>query len=203
MIFSPPLTDLIEIFHQLPGIGPRTARKLAFHLLAAPASFLENFSDVLLNLKSQTGFCPECFNLSKGSGDLCAICADKKRNSQIICVVENIFDLMALERGSKYEGVYHVLGGVIDPLNNIHFEDLRVKELLARSSKAKEIIFAISSTTEGETTVIRLSQKLRENGYAGVISKTAVGIPMGGTVEYADSLTLTQALAGRRKIDEK
>lgn len=195
---------MIESFEKLPGIGPKSASRLAFYLLHVPQRELSDFANALVNLQRGTKVCSRCFNVADTSP--CPVCLDQNRDQSIICVVEEPLDLLALERTGKYQGVYHVLGGRIDPLNNIRPEDLKIRELLSRLAppigglgEVKEIILATNPDMEGEATAMYIAQKLR--GVKNLeITRIGRGLPTGGDLEYADEMTLTKALEGRREL---
>ncbi len=186
------IQKLIESFERLPGIGPKTASRLTFYLLHVPQAQLSEFANALANLKRKTVICSRCFNVA--DSDPCPICADSNRNQSTICVVEEPLDVMAIEKTGKYHGVYHVLGGRIDPLNNIRPEDLKIKELLARLRKAEEVILATNPDMEGEATAMYIKDKIKNSIR---VTRIGQGLPTGGDLEYADEMTLTKALEGR------
>mgnify|MGYP001576689299 FL=1 len=194
------VTNLIEAFERLPGVGPKSAARLTYYLLHVPQMELDRFADAVHNLKLNTKECSICHNITET--DPCDICADLSRDKNIICVVEQPLDVLAFERGGRYKGVYHVLHGVIDPLHNIGPDEIKIQELLTR--KASEIILALNPNMEGESTCMYLSRQLknlfaqREN-YKLKITRLAHGLPMGADIEYADETTLTRALEGRRE----
>jgi recombination protein RecR len=198
------ITDLIESFERLPGIGPKSAARLAFYLLNVPQEDLDRFSNSLLNLKKATIICSQCYNISES--DPCLYCTDSKRNKEMICVVERPIDVIAIESAGNYEGIYHVLGGAIDPLNNIGPEEIRVYELIARVKKEKvvEIILATNPSMEGEATAMYIKNELgKVTGSLSNSVKTtrlAHGLPVGADVEFADAITLSRALDGRREF---
>jgi len=195
---------LIESFEKLPGIGPKTAQRLAFYLLHVPQEQLDDFADSLSNLKKNTVLCSVCFNVSET--DPCPICTDPSRDKGIICVVEQPLDVLALEKTGKFKGVYHVLHGAISPLNNIGPDELYIKQLIDRISanqlSISEIILATNPNMEGEATAMYIVNKVRELKTQNSKLKTTrlgQGLPTGGDLEYADEVTLTQALEGRRE----
>ena len=191
---------LIENFEKLPGIGPKTASRLTFYLLHVPQSQLSEFANALVNLKRGTKICSVCFNIA--DSDPCSICADPKRDHSLVCVVEEALDVLAIEKTGKYNGVYHVLGGRIDPLNNIRPEDLKIKELLERIKKGniKEVILATNPDMEGEATAMYIKEKIKNQTPKIKITRIGRGLPTGGDLEYADEMTLTKALEGRRQF---
>lgn len=191
---------LIEAFERLPGIGPKTAARLTFYLLHVPQEELDNFSQAVGNLKKETITCQTCFNV--GEENPCTVCSDSTRDRSIICVVETPLDILALEKVGKYKGLYHVLGGVINPLQNIGPDELYIGQLLTRltgSGFVKEVILATNPTMEGEATAMYLAKKLKSQNLNLKITRLGQGLPTGGDLEYADELTLTRALEGRRE----
>lgn len=208
MQLARPLQNLIDSFHRLPGIGPKTAQRLAFYLLHVPQEDLENFAAALVNLKKNTVECSSCFNVSET--DPCMYCVDEKRNHEAICVVEQPIDIIAMEKAGKFHGLYHVLHGRIDPLNNIRPEDLRIEQLVKRvmqgDSRAfggnrgiSEIILALNPDMEGEATCMYIVKKIRSSKNEIRITRLAYGLPTGASIEYADELTLGRAIEGRRE----
>lgn len=208
MKLARPLQNLIDAFERLPGIGPKSAQRLAFYLLHVPQQELENFADALVNLKKNTVECTVCFNIAET--DPCDICQDGKRSRATICVVEQAIDILSIEKAGKFDGVYHVLHGRIDPLNNIRPEDLRIDQLVKRikpnGSSISEIILALNPDMEGEATSMYIVKKLKESslpaqaGDQGVkVTRLAYGLPTGSSIEYADEITLGRALEGRRE----
>lgn len=196
------IQNLINIFEQLPGIGPKTAARLTFYLWQTPNHFLAKFAQALTDLKQKTKQCSICFNLDET--DPCSICADPQRDHSIICVVERPLDIIAFEQMGDYRGVYHVLGGLINPLEQIGPDELRIAELLARikKTKVKEIILATNPTMEGEATASYINQKIKELAFGDQIKITRLGqgLPTGADLDYADSWTLKQAWENRRPI---
>jgi len=193
------VNNLIEAFERLPGIGPKSAARLTYYLLGVPQHEIERFAEALKSLKTQTVICSQCFNVAETNP--CDICSDQNRDKGIICVVEHPLDVSALERGNGYHGVYHVLGGVIDPLHNIGPEEIRIQELIKRlrDEEIKEIILALNPNMEGEATCLYLVKQLRiENGELR-ITRLAHGLPVGADIEYADEVTLNRAMEGRRE----
>lgn len=194
---------LIESFEKLPGIGPKTAQRLTFYLLHVPQEHLDNFAESLTNLKKNTVFCSICKNVAENNP--CPICSDSSRDKTTIMVVEQPLDILALERTGKYKGVYHVLHGAINPLENIGPDEIFIKELIERvgngESGIREIILATNPTMEGEATAMYIKRQLKElvNGdWKMEITRLGVGVPTGADLEYADEVTLTQAIEGRR-----
>ncbi|WP_083998002.1 recombination mediator RecR [Picosynechococcus sp. PCC 7003] len=197
-MYTPPLARLIEQFQRLPGIGPKTAQRLALYVIKRPEKDVEAFAQALLNAKKQVGVCQKCFHLSATS--ICDICRNPQRAQDVICVVADSRDVIALEKTREYRGKYHVLGGVISPMDGIGPEQLTIQALVQRVSaeKTKEVILAINPSVEGETTTLYLAQLLRP---FTKVTRIAFGLPMGGDLEYADEVTLARALEGRRELD--
>ena len=199
------VVKLIESFEKLPGIGPKTASRLTFYLLHVPQTQLDQFSEAVLNLKNHTVFCSICFNV--GETDPCIFCNDNSRDKTTVCVVEQPIDIISMERTGKYKGVYHVLHGAINPLENIGPDEIKIAELLQRVNmgKVKEIILATNPNMEGEATAMYIRRELkmpaspagRQNAKCK-ITRLAHGLPVGGDLEYADELTLSQALENRK-----
>ncbi len=193
-----PLTELIAQFERLPGIGRKTAQRLAYSILEQPPERAEKFAEALVNARRKIHFCKVCQALT--DMDTCAICADTERDHSVICVVAEPKDVMAFERTREYNGTYHVLHGVISPLDGIGPEQLRIKELMTRLSDSgvTEIIMATNPTVEGEATASYLSRLIKPLGIK--VTRLAYGIPVGGDLEYADEYTLARALEGRNEI---
>jgi len=200
-----PVAKLIESFEKLPGIGPKSAQRLTFYLLHVPQSELENFAQALVSLKKNTVECSNCYNISETNP--CQICSSLQRDKSIICVVEQPIDILSLERTGKFNGIYHVLHGALNPLANIGPDEIRIAQLVKRitdpQTNIKEIILATNLSMEGEATAMYI-QKQISNGTSHMangikISRIAHGLPMGADLEYADEMTLTQALEGRRE----
>lgn len=204
------ITNLVESFERLPGVGPKTAQRLAFYLLHVPQSELDRFAASVADLKRNTVICSTCYSVDET--DPCSICSDNRRNQQLICVVEQPLDILAFERSGRYHGVYHVLHGRIDPLNNIGpdeiyigqlFERIRNYESPARNASASvagggmEVILATNPTMEGEATAMYISKQLKANNQELKITRIGRGLPTGADIEYADSTTLDQAMSGR------
>ena len=196
--FPAALERLSEAFARLPGIGGKTAQRLAFHVLSLPDEEAEAFAQAILEAKKTVHTCPVCQNLT--DGELCAICGDESRDQGVICVVAEPRDVIAMERAREYDGVYHVLHGVISPLNHVGPDDIRIRELLARVAKGgvREVIMATNPDTEGEATAMYLSRLLRPMEVK--VTRLAYGIPVGSQLEYADEVTLLRALEGRREM---
>ncbi|HEY9766242.1 MAG TPA: recombination mediator RecR [Chroococcales cyanobacterium] len=198
MLYSKPLARLIEELQRLPGIGPKSAQRLAFHLLKQEDSFVQSLASSLLDAKSQIRLCSRCANLS--AQDPCELCSDEKRDPAILCVVAEPRDVIALERTGEFKGRYHVLQGLISPLDGIGPEQLKIKELLLQlqESALQEVILAINPTIEGEATTLYLSRLLKPIGV--LLTRIAFGLPVGSDLEFADELTLIRALEGRREV---
>jgi recombination protein RecR len=198
-----PVARLIEAFSRLPGIGPKTAQRLTYHLLRAPDAEARQLANALVDVRDRVVFCDRCFNIS--DAPLCPICRDPIRDMRRLCVVEEPLDVLALERTGEFRGLYHVLHGAISPIDGIGPDRLKIRELLVRVDEAKaagepfeEVILATNPTLEGEATAMYLDERL--DGNVGIVSRIARGIPVGGDLEYADEVTLIRALQGRRAI---
>lgn len=198
MEYTKPLARLIECFQKLPSIGPKTAQRLALHILKMNTADVENFADAMVEAKTTIKYCSTCFNIS--SDDPCEICSSISRNKDVICVVSEAKDLMAIEKTNEFKGLYHVLGGLISPIDGIGPEDIKVKELLTRvhQNDIKEIILALNPSVEGEATALYLSKLLKPFGIK--VSRISYGIPMGSELEYTDELTLIRALETRVEV---
>ena len=195
--YSNQITQLIEELGKLPGIGPKSAGRLAFHIINMPQDQVKKLSDTIISAKTNVHYCKECCTLT--DKEICPICASDKRDHSTIMVVENTRDLMAYEKTGKYEGVYHVLHGAISPMLGIGPDDIRLKELMARlQGDVKELIIATNSSLEGETTAMYISKLVKPTGIK--VSKIASGVPVGGDLEYIDEVTLLRALEGRTEI---
>ena len=197
--FPPALEALVEQFARLPGIGKKSAQRLAFHTLALPEEDAQAFAQAILNARSAISCCPVCQNFAEGEGN-CPICANPKRDGSVICVVADPKDVIAMERGREYNGVYHVLHGVISPMNHIGPDELHVKELVERvaGGEIREVIMATNPDTEGEATAMYLSRLLKP--FDVKVTRLAYGIPVGSHLEFADDATLMRALEGRREM---
>jgi recombination protein RecR len=198
-----PVARLIEAFARLPGIGPKTAQRLTFHLLRAADAEARQLATALIAVRDQVVFCERCFNIS--DAPLCPLCRDAGRDQRRLCVVEEPLDVLALERTGEFKGLYHVLHGAISPIDGIGPDRLRIRELLDRAEEAKaagepfeEVILATNPTLEGEATAMYLDERLEAS--VEIVSRIARGIPVGGDLEYADEVTLIRALQGRRAI---
>ena len=196
--YSPSIEKLIESFERLPSIGHKTAVRLAFHMLDLSKEETEEFINSIINAKEKLKYCSNCYNIS--DTDPCPICSSPKRDNSVICVVEDVRDVMAMERTHEFKGVYHVLHGTISPMNGIGPEDIKIKELLNRISEGniKEVIIATNPRVEGEATSMYISKLLKPFGVK--VTRIAHGIPVGGDLEYTDEVTLTKALEGRREL---
>ncbi len=199
------IIDLTNSFERLPGIGPKSANRLAFYLMNAPRTFGEEMAKNLLRVKDEVKICQQCFGVSEK--DYCDICKDEKRNKNLICVVERTIDVVALEKVGGYKGVYHVLGGVINPLDHIGPESLKIEELLDRirkinKSEKVEIILAMNPTMEGEATALYIKKKIEglDSETEIKITRIGSGLPIGADLEFADQITLSRAMEGRREI---
>ncbi|HIS88312.1 TPA: recombination protein RecR [Candidatus Avigastranaerophilus faecigallinarum] len=199
MEYTKPLAQLIEFFQKFPGIGPKSAQRMAFHLLKMPLSEVQRFSQVLVEAKENIHYCSICFNMS--ASNPCEICSDDKRDKSVICVVAETKDLIAIEKTREYKGLYHVLQGTLSPLDGIGVEDIRIKELLTRvtDTNVNEVILALSPSVEGEATSMYITKLLKPFNIK--ISRIAFGLPIGSDLEYADEITLAKAIEGRRIID--
>lgn len=193
------INNLIEAFERLPGIGPKSAARLTYYLLHVPQTELDRFAEAVGNLKRGTKECSVCHNISET--DPCDICGDTNRDKGTICVVEQPLDVLAMERGNGYRGVYHVLHGVIDPLHNIGPDEIRIAELMKRlrDEEIKEVILALNPNMEGESTCMYINKQLKMQNSKLKITRLAHGLPMGADIEYADEQTLTHAMEGRRE----
>jgi recombination protein RecR len=200
MILPAPIQDLINAFSRLPGIGPKTASRLTFYLLTTPDDLSQDLAAALSALKTQTTYCQTCFNITITGQTQCEICADADRDQDVICVVEEPLDVLAIERTEGFHGRYHVLQGVLSPIEGIGPEDLKIRELVARVSSAgiREIILATNPSMEGDATAMYLRQQLASSSVR--ITRLARGLPVGGDLEYADQHTLLRALAGRQEM---
>lgn len=194
---------LIEAFQKLPGMGPKTANRLTFYLLHVPQIQLDEFSEAVKNLKNNTVFCSRCLNI--GESDPCAVCADPDRDVATVCVVEQPIDIISIEKTGRYKGLYHVLHGVINPLNNIGPDEIHIAELIERvkSGRIKEVVLATNPNMEGEATAMYIKREIT-NSKSQIpdnikITRLAHGLPVGGDIEYADEMTLSRAVEGRRE----
>ena len=198
-----PVARLIEAFARLPGIGPKTASRLTFHLLRAPETEARALAAALIVVREQVVFCERCFNIS--DRPICSICDDSRRDTTRLCVVEEPLDVLALERTSEFKGLYHVLHGAISPIDGVGPDRLKIRELIERAEEAansgerfEEVVIATNPTLEGEATAMYLAERLES--LVGSVTRIARGLPVGGDLEYADEVTLIRALQGRRAI---
>jgi recombination protein RecR len=194
-----PLARLIDEFHKLPGIGPKSAQRLAYYLLRMPAAEAQALADAVLEVKAKVTFCSACQNVTET--DPCRICSDMQRDRATICVVEEPLDILAIDRTAAYRGLYHVLHGAISPMDGVGPEDLKIRELLdrLRPAEVREVILATNPNLEGEATSMYLTRLLKPLGVT--ITRLARGLPVGGDLEYADDVTLARALEGRHEIE--
>lgn len=200
-MYSAPIQDLIDEFGRLPGIGPKSAQRIAFHLLRVPATEAERLATAIVEAKKRVQFCETCFNLSESSQ--CGICADDQRETTVLCVVEDARDVVAVERTNEFAGRYHVLQGCINPIEGIGPEQLRIAELLRRitEQRVREVIVCTNPNIEGEATAMYLARILSPVDDL-VVTRLASGLPVGSDLEYADEITLGRALTGRRLISD-
>ena len=198
MIYPKSIATLIEHFQKFPSVGPKSAQRMAFYMLRMPESEVQKFAQAILDAKRNTRTCNVCFNLSSSSP--CEICENPKRDRSTICVVAETKDLIAIEKTNEFKGLYHVLQGLISPMDGIGADDIRVKELLNRltSDEVKEVILALPPSVEGEATSLYLSKLIKPFGIT--ISRIAFGLPVGADLEYADEITLARAIEGRREL---
>lgn len=198
MVYTPPLARLVEQLQRLPGVGPKTAQRLALHIIKRPEAEVQAFAQALLDAKKQVGLCKVCFHLS--AEPVCEICRNKNRDASTICVVADSRDVIALEKTREFRGKYHVLGGVISPMDGIGPEQLQVQPLVRRvnTENIQEVILAINPSVEGETTTLYVGQLLKP---FTKVTRIAFGLPIGGDLEYADEVTLARALEGRRELE--
>ena len=195
--YTAPLAKLIEEFSKLPGIGKKTAQRLAFHVLDLSAEQVMELARAVVNAKKNTRFCEVCGNLSEG--EKCSICNNPKRDQNIICVVEDIKAIVAMERSKEYKGVYHVLHGTISPIDGMGPNQINIKQLITRlSADIKEVILATNPTVDGEATAVYIAKLIKPMGIK--VTRIAHGIPVGGDIEYADEVTLLRAMEGRREL---
>jgi recombination protein RecR len=194
----PTLQSLIDELAKLPGVGKKSAQRMALHLLKEPRARSQSLADAILAVKDRLTICPRCFNIAEGAD--CPICSDPKRDAGLICVVEQASDILPLEKSGAYQGLYHVLGGVLSPLDHQESGDLRLTELVERvqTEGVREVIVATNPTTEGETTALLVAQMLKPTGVK--VTRIARGVPVGSDLEFADEATLTRALEGRGEL---
>lgn len=200
MLLPESIQSLINSLERLPGIGPKSASRLAFYLLRAPDEVSQDLSVALSDLKAKTAFCQECFNITEAGRERCEICESSNRDGSLICVVEEALDVLALERTGGFQGKYHVLQGVLSPIEGIGPDDLKIKQLLNRISQGgiREVILATNPSMEGDATALYLQKQLEPLGVK--VTRLARGLPVGGDLEYADQNTLLRALSGRQEM---
>lgn len=198
MKYPQALIELIRELGKLPGVGPKSAQRLAFYLFNSPDDDVETLAKALLAAKSNLKYCPTCFNITDSDNEVCGICSGVQRNQKIICVVEQPADVLAIERSGEYNGLYHVLQGALSPMNGVGPDQLTVNALMARIEPIDEVVLATSTTVEGEATAMYLAKLLTEQ--EKLTSRIAYGLPVGGDLEYADEVTLGRAIANRRAL---
>lgn len=200
MLLPESIQSLINSLERLPGIGPKSASRLAFYFLRAPDDLAQDLATALSGLKANTAFCQECFNITEAGRERCEICASSQRDSHLVCVVEEALDVLALERTGGYQGKYHVLQGVLSPIEGIGPDDLKINQLIARVAQGqiKEVILATNPSMEGDATALYLRQHLEPLDVK--VTRLARGLPVGGDLEYADQNTLLRALSGRQEM---
>ncbi len=204
--FAPPVQRLVTELSKLPGIGNRTAQRLAFHILRASGEDALGLAEAIREVKEKVGLCEECFNLADEAR--CRICQDTRRDRSVICVVEEPSDVIPMERTHEFHGVYHVLGGALSPIDGIEPEDLKIEQLYARipapaptdAPAVREVVLATNPTTTGEATALHIAEELRRRAPELTVTRLASGLPVGSDLEYADEVTLGKALAGRRSL---
>jgi recombination protein RecR len=198
MRYAPPIARLLEELERLPGVGPKSAQRIAYWLLAAESADAERLADAIAEVKRTIHFCPRCFNFAED--ELCSVCQDTKRDAALLCVVEEPRDLVAVDRTGEFHGFYHVLQGAISPIDGIGPEQLRVRELIDRlgSGEVTEVVIATNPNVEGETTALYLARLIKPLGIK--VTRIASGLPVGGDLEYADEVTLGRALEARREM---
>ncbi|MDP9378252.1 MAG: recombination mediator RecR [Actinomycetota bacterium] len=201
-MLAPPLQRLVTELGRLPGIGNRTAQRLAFHILRESPEQARALADAIREVKERIGFCGICFNLAEGP--LCTICQDARRDTSVICVVEEFGDVIPIERTHEFHGRYHVLGGALSPIDGIEPEDIRIEPLYRRITQSeqpvREVVLATNSTTTGEATALHIADGLRSRAPEVAVTRLASGLPVGGDLEYADEITVGRALSGRRTL---
>jgi recombination protein RecR len=201
-VYAPPIQRLVSELSKLPGVGNRTAQRLAFHILRAPTVEAAALAQSILEVKERIGLCEVCCNLAEGPR--CRICEDERRDPSLICVVEEPSDVIALERTHEYRGRYHVLGGALSPIDGVDAEHLRIAELYRRlqepDSPIREVVLATNPTTTGEATALHIAEALRERAPEVTVTRLASGLPVGADLEYADEVTLGRAFSGRRAV---
>ena len=201
-MYAPPIQRLITELGKLPGIGARTAQRLAFHILRASAEDATSLADSIKEVKERIGLCEVCFNLA--DAPVCRICDDSRRDASLICVVEEAGDVIPVERTHEYRGRYHVLGGALSPIDGVDPDDLKIAELYRRvldpAQPITEVVLATNPTTTGEATALHIADVLRERAPGVIVTRLASGLPVGGDLEYADEVTLGKAFSGRRRL---
>jgi recombination protein RecR len=199
-LFSPPVNRLITELAKLPGIGQRTAQRLAFHILRVSEQEALGLAEAIKDVKERVGLCEVCFNLAEGPR--CGICTDLRRDQSVICVVEEPADVIPIERTHEYRGLYHVLGGALSPIDGVDPEDLKISQLVqrVRDGDVREVVIATNPTTSGEATAFFIAEGLRALGKEVAVTRLASGLPVGADLEYADEITLGRALSGRREL---
>jgi recombination protein RecR len=201
-VYAPPIQRLVSELSKLPGVGSRTAQRLAFHILRASGDDAEALAQAIRDVKERIGLCEICCNLAEGPR--CRICEDERREVSVICVVEEPSDVIALERTHEYRGRYHVLGGALSPIDGVDADDLRIAELFRRvvdpGSEIREVVLATNPTTTGEATALHIAEALRELAPGVSVTRLASGLPVGADLEYADEVTLGRAFSGRRAV---
>ena len=200
MLLPEPIQNLINALERLPGIGPKSASRLAFYFLRADESLSAELAESLTGLKDKIAFCSECFNITDAGRERCEICENPKRDASVICVLEDALDVLALERIGAFQGKYHVLQGVLNPIEGIGPDDLKIRPLIERVARGgvREVILATNPSMEGDATALYISQRLASLGIS--VTRLARGLPMGGDLEYADQSTLLRALQGRQEM---
>ena len=196
--FAPPVQRLVTELSKLPGVGSRTAQRLAFHILRASNEDALGLAEAIKEVKEKVGLCEVCFNLA--DEPRCRICQDPRRDATVICVVEEPSDVIPMERTHEFHGLYHVLGGALSPIDGVEPEDLKIDELYARVGDAREVVLATNPTTTGEATALHIADELRHRAPSLTVTRLASGLPVGSDLEYADEVTLGKALAGRRSL---
>ncbi len=198
MLYAKPFAKLVEELNKMPGIGPKSAQRLALYILRLPEEEAERIREAIKVVKEKMTYCSVCFNIT--DNNLCSVCEDERRDHSLVCVVEEARDILALEKSGEYRGTYHVLQGALNPLEGINPEDLRIKELLMRIKKEeiKEIILATNPNLEGEATAMYLVKLIKPSGVK--VSRIAHGLPVGSSLDYADEVTLIKAMEGRREM---
>jgi recombination protein RecR len=201
-VYAPPIQRLVSELSKLPGVGNRTAQRLAFHVLRAPLEDAEALAQAIREVKERIGLCEICCNLAEGPR--CRVCEDDRRDTSLICVVEDPSDVIALERTHEYRGRYHVLGGALSPIDGVDAEDLKIAELFRRvedsGSEIREVVLATNPTTTGEATALYIAEQLRDRAPQVSVTRLASGLPVGADLEYADEVTLGRAFSGRRAL---